>query len=273
MHAFDTPGRAAVRVAIQAGTIELETWDAPRIEVDVKPLRDDEGTAKALEELQIGSRERADGVTEVFVEQPKRRGGFLSRGPRLGVRVRCPVATGVEASSSSADVTAHGRFGDVAVKTASGDTWFEAVVGTCRINSASGDIRIDEAEDAVTLNTASGDVQVGRAAGPLSANLVSGDATVDDARNVLAVNTVSGDQVIESSSGDDVRLQSVSGDVRIGIRQGLRLYIDASSVSGQLTSQLDPVDAAPVGEGSVGQLRARTVSGDISIVRALGAPV
>jgi DUF4097 and DUF4098 domain-containing protein YvlB len=272
MHVFETPVSAALRVAIQAGHVELETWETPRVELEVTALRDDDVSRSVVAELQIGSRERADGVTEVFVEQPKRRGRFLSRGPSIGVRARCPAGTAVEASSSSADVAALGRYGDVAIKTASGDTSFESVGGACRISSASGDIQLREAEGAVTLNTASGDVHVGTSTGPLSANLVSGDATVLDARAALSVNTVSGDQVIEASGGGDVRLQSVSGDVRVGVRPGFRLYIDASSVSGDVSSQLDAADE-PQGDDSVSQLRVRTVSGDVSIVRALGASV
>jgi hypothetical protein len=271
MHVFETPGRAALRVGIQAGQIELETWEAPRLELEVTPLRSDDASRAAVEELQIGSRERADGVTEVFVEQAKRRGGFLQRGPKIGVRVHCPHGTAVETSSSSADVNAVGQYGDFAVKTQSGDIAIDAVGGACRVNSVSGDVKLGTAEGGVNLETVSGDVRVGVATGPVTAKLVSGDATVLDARGALTVETVSGDQVIEASGGGDIRLQSVSGDVRVGIRPGLRLYVDASSVSGELSSELDASEEA--GEGSAGLVRVRTISGDVSIVRALGASV
>ena len=271
MHTFETPGRVALRVGIQGGLVEIETWEAPTTEVEVVALRADETTATAVEELQVSARDRPDGLTEVVVEQPKKRGGFLSRGPSIGVRVRCPVGTAVEASTSSADVRGVGRFGDVAVKTASGDTAFEHVAGACRINSASGDVHVGSGEGPITLNTASGDVHVGLAAGPLSANLVSGDATIVEARDALSVNTVSGDQRIEASGGAPVRLQSVSGDVRIDLRPGLRLWIDATSVSGSLRSELEPSEEAPAGVEPVGELRIRTISGDVSIGRALAA--
>jgi DUF4097 and DUF4098 domain-containing protein YvlB len=119
------------------------------------------------------------------------------------------------------------------------------------------------------LNTASGDIEVGLAAGPLTANLVSGDARVLEARDTLSVNTVSGDQQIDASGGAPVRLQSVSGDVKIDVRPGLRLWIDAASVSGTVSSQLEASDVVPDGAEPVGELRIRTVSGDIGIGRAL----
>lgn len=272
MHTFETAGRVLVRVAIQGGQVDLETWDVPRTEVEVVPMRDDDATAAAVHETKVVSRERPDGVTEVAVEQPKRRGGFLSRGPKLGVTVRCPRGSDVEVATGSADVRGVGRYGDVTVKTASGDTSFEALAGA-RISSASGGIALGSGDGALMLNTASGDIEVRLSAGPLTANLVSGDARVLEARDALSVNTVSGDQQIDASGGAPVRLQSVSGDVRIDVRPGLRFWIDAASVSGTVSSQLEASHAPPEGAEPVGELRIRTVSGDIGIGRALALPV
>ena len=39
-----------------------------------------------------------------------------------------------------------------------------------------------------------------------------------------------------------IKLQSVSGDVRVGIRPGTRLHIDANSTSGDVSSDLDVKD-------------------------------
>ena len=66
-----------------------------------------------------------------------------------------------------------------------------------------------------------------------------------------------------------MRVQSVSGDVHLGIKPGERLYIDASSVSGTMSSELGIDEAPPTDSGAtVNELRVRTVSGDLQIVRA-----
>ena len=53
------------------------------------------------------------------------------------------------------------------------------------------------------------------------------------------------------------------------IKPGERLYIDASSVSGTMSSELDVNDAPPADRvAPVYELRVRTVSGDLKIVRA-----
>jgi DUF4097 and DUF4098 domain-containing protein YvlB len=75
-------------------------------------------------------------------------------------------------------------------------------------------------------------------------------------------------------SGGDVRVQTVSGDVRIGIARGTRTWIDAASVSGRLESELGLEEREPEGEESasaVVPLHVKTVSGDVSIVRAAAA--
>jgi DUF4097 and DUF4098 domain-containing protein YvlB len=87
----------------------------------------------------------------------------------------------------------------------------------------------------------------------------------------VGVNTVSGDVELESVGGP-CRVSCVSGDVQVATRPGLALWIDAQSVSGSVTSDLDVGDAPAGGGGQQVDLRIRTVSGDVRITRS-GAPV
>jgi hypothetical protein len=66
----------------------------------------------------------------------------------------------------------------------------------------------------------------------------------------------------------EVRLVSASGDVEVGIRRGSRLWVDAKSMSGGTSSELEVGDAPPAGDGPMVELRATTMSGDIQICRA-----
>jgi hypothetical protein len=271
---FQTPGKVAIKIGIGGGEVTVTTDEVAETTVDVEALRNDEVTHEAIAAMTIEARERGGGH-EVVVEAPKRSHGWLGlgRGPKVGVRVRCPHGADLRVSTSSADVEGDGRFGDVEANTASGDLSFETVSGSLKVNTASGDVSVHEVGATGAIKTASGDARVGRAHGPLSANLVSGDIELGQAFDRIAIASVSGDQEIGAiRGGEEAKVQSVSGDIRVGIAPGLRLWIDGSSVSGSIRSELELEDGPdPDEQGPVVELKARTVSGDVQIVRA--APV
>jgi DUF4097 and DUF4098 domain-containing protein YvlB len=124
-------------------------------------------------------------------------------------------------------------------------------------------------EGEARLQTVSGDVRLGTVTGPVSTTLVSGDFAIEDAHTDLSAKTVSGDQRIGAIREGQIKLQSVSGDVRVGVRPGTRLHIDANSTSGDVSSDLevkDSLSTAP--SGPEARLQAKTVSGDVEITRA-----
>ena len=81
--------------------------------------------------------------------------------------------------------------------------------------------------------------------------------------------TASGDIVIRSVVQGRIDIQSASGDVEVGIRRGSKVFIDASSTSGDMSSDLDITDAPPSeSDGPNIDFRARTMSGDVKVRRA-----
>lgn len=267
MSTFETPGRVRVRIALGSGDVRIDAVPEPSTDVELVALRDDDATRAAIAEAVVEARERGD-RTEIVVELPRKGGwSFLGRSPSVGVRVRCPEGADVEVSSAAADVTATGRLGDVDVKTASGDVALD-VAAQLKVTTASGDVTVGEVAGKGSVKSASGDVAVRLAGGALALNLASGDVVVTEARGPLSVATVSGDQEIESVEAGAIKVQSVSGDVRVGVKPGLKVWIDATSVSGSMTSELAMGgESVGVGEAQV-ELRARTVSGDVRVVPA-----
>ena len=268
MATFETPGAVAFRITTPAGDVVVATWDEPRVDVDVEPLRDDEASREAAAATRLEAIDRG-GRHEIVVQVPKRDGrfGFLGRGPELRISIRCPEGADVELSTHSADLDVRGPVGDVNAKSASGDV----TLGDARslaFTTASGDVSAGTIAGALTTKGASGDVDVRSVGGVGAVNTVSGDVRIGPTDETMAVNAVSGDVELDAV-GASVRVSSVSGDVRVAARQGLALWIDAQSVSGTLSSELD-VEDAPATEPGAAQveLRIRTVSGDVRIARA-----
>ena len=73
---------------------------------------------------------------------------------------------------------------------------------------------------------------------------------------------------IGSATQGQVALQSVSGDLTVGLRSGSKLWVNARSTSGKTTSELEVRDEPPTNGGPLVELQAKSVSGDIRIHRA-----
>jgi len=271
VHAFDTPGKTRLRVKNASGLVSVEPSETGRTTVELEALRDDDATHEAIERatvemngsevaVEIGVGGKGFGVGPAWIS--------FGRTPQVGIRIRCPEGTDLECTTASADVSATGRLGEVELKTASGDMAVEDVAGL-RVQSASGSIRGKTVAGEARLQTVSGNVRLGTVTGPVAATLVSGDFAIEDAHTDLSAKTVSGDQRIGAVREGQITIQSVSGDVRVGIRRGTRLKIDASSTSGDVSSELDVKDApSTTSSGAEARLQAKTVSGDIEISRA-----
>ena len=276
---FQTPDEVRLDVRLGSGEIRLETADTAETTVTLEPLRDNEASATAVAEARVELRGQ-----EIVVDVRDRRRGF--RGADVLVEIHCPSGASVRAKSGSADVEGHGRFGSVEVETGSGDVQFSEVSGDAEINAASGDVQLASIGGEARINTASGDVQVAaiagdakinsasgdvmlrEAGGRLDVNSASGDVQIRELGSSASLNTASGDQTLGSVSQGKVSLKSASGDLKIGIREGSTLWVDARSRSGEVRSELPVSDLPPEGDAPHVELRANTMSGDITVVRA-----
>lgn len=258
---FDTPGPLTLDIRVPSGDIDLEAVDGTETVVEIHASPDLE------EEARIELRPKRDGH-ELSVIIEKRSGLFSAFREDVRVRVSSPPGADVEVSTASADVDARGDFGALQANTASGDVKFERVAGEAQVNSASGDVNIEQVDGALTVNTASGDLDVGRLQGEGKVRAASGDISIDEAAAALKIQTASGDVEVGSVREGDVTLQTASGDIEVGIRKGSKLWIDAKSMSGETSSELEIGDAPTDAEGPMVEVRATAMSGDIRVKRA-----
>ena len=247
---FATPGPVTLEINIPAGDVDVETADVAEttVELEVRGRDADELERETL----IEARPRGGGH-EVVVDAGRGRGAsfFRSRDGEYRVHVTVPHGAELKAELASADIRGRGRYGDAAVSVASGDVQFETIDGEARINTASGDVQVERVGSA-EVNSASGDVQIDESAGPVE------------------INTASGDVELGSVTEGEVKLNSASGDIEVGIAKGSRLFVDAQTLSGETSSELELESGSPVegDEGPLVELHAVSMSGDIAVRRA-----
>ena len=128
------------------------------------------------------------------------------------------------------------------------------------------------------ISSVSGDVRVTGVTGRLHASAVSGDVTIQDVSGTVSASAVSGDVevVINRLDGaDDMKFNSVSGDVNVSLPSSLDADVDMSSFSGSIKTDF-AIEVrserhgsrnwarGKLGEGSR-RLKLSSVSGDISL--------
>ena len=252
---FPTPEPPKLRFGIGAGRIEVETADVAQTTVEVEAIRGDE------DDLKVEQHGR-----DIVVEERKRF-GFKSD-QEFGVRIRAPYGSEVDANVASARFRATGRLGALEVNSASGDIGVEDVERDAKVRSASGDVQLGSVGGRADVNTASGDVQIASVAGGGTIRSASGDVQIGEAAHRVSLNTASGDMVIGSIAEGAVDVKSASGDVRVGIKRGSRLHVDARSLSGDTASDVELGGVEVATDGPLVEVKGTTMSGDIRIVRA-----
>jgi DUF4097 and DUF4098 domain-containing protein YvlB len=269
LHAGISGAPPRIEIRNPAGSVTLEALEgADSLDVRVEAL---EATAEELLdqveiELSETDPDRVDSPRLLRIAVPER---MLFRTPRFGIRVTTPPDAAVRVAVSSADVELRGRFARTELTSASGDL----AAGSCaslQLRSASGDARIGTVTGEAVLGSASGDLRIERADGGLKARTASGDVSAESAAGTVGIRTASGDVSIGAIGEGRLKVSSVSGDVTVGVLPGLRLWLDLSTVSGRMNSQLQDDGAAGEGAPQL-SISIRSVSGDQQILRAAGA--
>ena len=176
----------------------------------------------------------------------------------VSVPADCPVELGVV----SADAVVSGIVAD---RTA--------------VKSVSGDVTLDGVRSDIAAQTVSGNLETRQLAGSLHFTTVSGDLTVvNGTSDRVRAETVSGDLTLDldPESGGRIDLASVSGDLTVRMPDSVGLTVDVKTMSGDLDSAFHGVRTerrpgkvtlhGTVGDGE-GKLTAKTVSGDITLLR------
>ncbi len=254
---FPCPEPAKIRVTPwPSGSVAISGADTDVITVRVVPVR--RSGEDLLEHVSVSFE---DG--RLVVSGP--RVSYLRRND-LELTIKAPARSDCDVRTASADVSCVGELGAVSVNTASGDVTVTSAEGEVTLKSASGDLFVDRAGDDVDINTTSGDVKIAHVRGDLEVKAVSGDVTAGEVGGSLTVNTVSGDVDVKEISSGRANIEALSGDINVAVTRGIGVYLDLSTMSGDVRNELDEADdSGQSDETAELELRCRTISGDIRV--------
>ncbi len=241
---FATSEPITATISIPSGSIDVTAAATDTITVAITPAGRLTDEQRLLESITV---DFGDG--NLVIDMPRRL--IVGRSGSADVRVTLPTGSSCEIRTASADLSCTGELASLTAATASGEVTAELITELADVKTASGDVHLARAR-AAHVATASGDVRVRR---------------VDDE---VTAKTASGDVWIEAACGGLAETLTVSGDIRVGVAPGRDVYLDLSTFSGDVSSELEP--AGETAE-AVMTVQCRTVSGDITVQRAAEAVV
>lgn len=270
-YTFPTPGPISLYVEIGSGDVKVNATETEETTVVVE--------GKDAEHVIV--EQRGD---EVVVKALQRRAGFLSFGNDLDVRITVPPDSELVSRLGSADLVATGRYGDVHVKSGSGEVTIDDVTGAAVFHSGSGDVRIASSTGHLRVKSGSGSVEVGRvsastvistgsgsirlgsALDDTVAKTGSGDVRIDRASTSVSMTSGSGDLEVGSIDHGAIRAKTASGSVLVGVPAGVPVWTDIGCISGSIRSSLEGAGQPADGQDHV-EIRATTVSGDVTLTQ------
>jgi DUF4097 and DUF4098 domain-containing protein YvlB len=256
---FPVTGPIEAHINLPAGDVKVTAKQTETVRVSLSAAS--KAGERLLEETEVSFEDDT-----LRVQVPRR---ITIRGnASLDLAIELPEGSSVRAETASADLTLAGVLALLTAKTASGDVNADRVSGDVELSTASGDIRLEAATGEVRASTASGDANIGHAGGDITAKTTSGDVRIGQADRSVTAKTASGDVRVESIATGRADATTVSGDITVAVVPGVHVYLDISTLSGDVSSDLDSASGGGAdGEPSL-TLSCRTVSGDVVIMRA-----
>lgn len=260
-HRIGADGRFLLRATDPSLTLRAAQDDVARVRIQFElNAEDDAGADALLDRVRFASTASTRGLE---VTEPRLREGGVGSIVRLigigGPRVATTIVAEVPAG---ADVTLDVVSGDLDADGMRGHQEYRSISGDLRLIGIGGDVRIRGVSSDVSLRT-DGSLR-------LEANTVSGDVTAMAASfDSVRITTVSGDIELEGAlpMRAETRLESVSGDVALGLVGGVTLDVRglASTVDVSLPHRAEGSRDRRryiVGDGAA-RVVFRTMSGDL----------
>jgi hypothetical protein len=281
MHTFTTPTPIDVSIDMGVGSVRLVASDRTDTVVDVRPA--DSAATADVEAAERSTVDHVNGQLTVAVPNKKTLRTLFGRPAQVDVTIELPTGSRVDADVT-APVHGEGTLGDATIATGAGAVRLE-VTGRLKLRTGAGDVSVGRVAGAADLKTATGKIRVGDVAGPVVAKTANGDVTLGTADGHVRIRTAAGDIAVEralesvvakTAAGSirigevvrgSVHLETAAGELEIGVREGTAAWLDVTSGSGSVRSELESTDRPGPADETV-EVKGKTGWGDVVIRRS-----
>jgi Toastrack DUF4097 len=284
MPTFETNQPIALSIEIGHGAVHVIASDRTDTVVAVNPRdRDRPEDVEAAGKIAV---DLVNGTLSINGPRPRGLAAPLLGWKRSGaveVTVELPEQSSLRADAGFADFRSDGRLGGVEVKTGAGDVRLDQT-GALRVRTGAGHVALEEASGRaeivaageLTIGAVAGDVDVknlngktwiGRVGGDAKVKSANGDVAIEDAGRDVTVNTANGNIRLGRVARGSVAIETASGGLEVGVREGTAAWIDAATKFGRVHNDLTSTDE-PEPSAETVEVRARTQFGDVRIGRA-----
>jgi DUF4097 and DUF4098 domain-containing protein YvlB len=279
MHTFQTPNPVRLRLEIPKGRVQVIAVETAETTVELVPMNGDMLAQAWIAEAQV-----AQHGDEIVVMVRKHGLAFFGVGGAIEATIRVPLGSAADLTTGSGRITTDGRLGnvraasgsgavilaqvaDVHAHTGSGEITIASASGSANAKTGNGRVTIGKVGGDARIATGSGHAELAGAAGEAHVTTASGNIDVGEAGDILEAFAASGRIRVRRADHGRVKAKSISGGVSVGVAAGVSAWLDLSTTSGRVRSDLESAGEPGPGEKSV-ELRLETVSGNIEVQRA-----
>mgnify|MGYP000048595014 CR=1 FL=1 len=236
---WDIDADASVSIENLAGEIVIEGWSRNEARLTGE-------LGDTVDELEISA---SDSSLRIYVSNRNSRNIDNTK-----LRLMVPEGASIDASTVAADIDVSRMDNEkLTASSVSGDVVVDSTSQRVSIESVSGDVEFQGHTQRITAESVSGDLELSGISGEISTSAVSGDmelqaGLIESGR----LETVSGDITLTGKLSGNSRLtvESMSGDVYIGLPSDQSGLFKAESFSGDIITDFGSVDHAKHGPGS-----------------------
>lgn len=275
MSTFTTPGPIAATVEVGGAQVRVNASDRADTVVLVEPL--DPASRSDVKVADKTTVDFTDGRLSVKTTVSGSKNGSVA------ITIDLPAGSSLIAYLAHSSVRVDGPVGECALHMASGQVELDRIealtasiasgevaigriAGGAKIDGGSFAMRIGEVDGAVGLTNSGGKAWIGHALADVELGSAGCDFDIDRADGSVTAQTASGAIRIGRMTGGRARLTNASGNIEVGIAEGIAPSIDVTSERGAVHNFV-AAQGEPGATDAKIAVFARTRHGDITIQR------